>query len=81
MRKVNVQEAKTTLSRLLREVEAGEEIAIARAGRVIARLVRADEGRKRKWGMFEGQGWCAPDAFEPADEEEIAEWEGRGIDP
>jgi prevent-host-death family protein len=81
MRKVNVQEAKTNLSRLLREVEAGEEIAIARSGRVIAHLVRVDEGRKRKWGMFEGQVWCAPDAFDPLSEDELADWEGGDINP
>ncbi len=36
---VNVQEAKTRLSRLLTLVEAGEEVVIARYGRPIARLV------------------------------------------
>jgi prevent-host-death family protein len=36
---VNVHEAKTHLSALLQRVEAGEEIAVARRGRVIARLV------------------------------------------
>ena len=38
-RQVNVHAAKTHLSRLLEEVEAGEEIVVARAGRPIARLV------------------------------------------
>jgi prevent-host-death family protein len=38
---VNVHEAKTHLSRLLQRVEAGEEIELARRGRVIARLVPA----------------------------------------
>lgn len=37
---VNVQEAKTQLSRLLTLVEAGEEVVIARYGQQIARLVR-----------------------------------------
>ena len=35
---VNVHEAKTHLSRLLAEVEAGEEVLIARSGKPIARL-------------------------------------------
>lgn len=35
---VNVQEAKTRLSELLRRVEAGEQIVIARAGIPIARI-------------------------------------------
>lgn len=38
---VNVQEAKTSLSRLLSMVEAGEEVIIARYGKPVARLVRA----------------------------------------
>ena len=35
---VNVHEAKTQLSRLLLQVELGEEIWIARAGKPVARL-------------------------------------------
>ncbi|MBA2497518.1 MAG: type II toxin-antitoxin system Phd/YefM family antitoxin [Acidimicrobiia bacterium] len=38
---VNVHEAKTHLSRLLARVEAGEEIDLARRGRIIATLVPA----------------------------------------
>jgi antitoxin (DNA-binding transcriptional repressor) of toxin-antitoxin stability system len=38
---VNVQEAKTQLSRLLTLVEAGEEVVIARYGKQVARLIRA----------------------------------------
>jgi antitoxin (DNA-binding transcriptional repressor) of toxin-antitoxin stability system len=37
---VNVHEAKTNFSKLLKFVERGEEIVIARAGRPIARLNR-----------------------------------------
>ena len=40
MTRVNVQEAKTQLSRLLGLVEAGEEVVIARYGKPVARLVR-----------------------------------------
>jgi antitoxin (DNA-binding transcriptional repressor) of toxin-antitoxin stability system len=36
---VNVHEAKTHLSRLLEQVEAGERIIIARAGKPVADLV------------------------------------------
>jgi len=38
---VNVHEAKTHLSRLLKRVAAGEEITIARAGVPVARLIAA----------------------------------------
>ena len=40
MNQVNVQEAKTQLSRLLGLVEAGEEVVIARYGKPVAKLVR-----------------------------------------
>ena len=38
---VNVQQAKTQLSRLLTLVEGGEEVVISRYGKEVARLVRA----------------------------------------
>ena len=41
MATVNIHEAKTHFSKLLRRVSAGEEIVIARAGRPVARLVPA----------------------------------------
>lgn len=40
MAMLNVQEAKTQLSRLLTLVEAGEEVVISRYGKPVARLVR-----------------------------------------
>lgn len=39
MPQFNVQEAKSQLSRLLRLVESGEEVVIARYGKPIAKLV------------------------------------------
>lgn len=36
---VNIHEAKTHLSRLLEQVEAGQEIVLARAGKPCAKLV------------------------------------------
>ncbi len=72
---VNTHEAKTTLSRLLAEVEAGGEVVIARAGKPIARLVPADQAeRKVQFGTARGQIWMSPD-FEFT-EAELAEFEG-----
>jgi prevent-host-death family protein len=53
---VTVQEAKTQLSRLLRRVEAGEEVVIRRGRERVAMLVRVeDHGTKREiWGDLEG---------------------------
>ena len=39
-RTVNVHDAKTNFSKLLKLVERGEEVVIARAGRPVARLSR-----------------------------------------
>jgi prevent-host-death family protein len=53
---VTVQEAKTHLSRLLRRVEAGEEIVIRRGSEPVAMLVRApaQSGQRAIWGELEG---------------------------
>lgn len=62
MRQVNVHEAKTQLSKLLEDVEAGERIVIARAGEPVAALIpyRALV-RRRKLGLFAGQATMEPD--------------------
>ena len=60
---VNVHEAKTQLSRLLRRVAAGEEIVIARAGRAVARLVPAVDAPKRTFGIDRGS-FEVPDDFD-----------------
>jgi prevent-host-death family protein len=48
---VNVHEAKTHLSRLLQRVEAGEEIDVARRGKVVATLVPVSRPRPRLGSM------------------------------
>lgn len=66
---VNVHEAKTHFSRLLAQVEAGEEIVIGRAGKPVARLVAYRPERKRREpGRLRGQIWIADD-FDAYDEE------------
>lgn len=66
MRQVNVHEAKTHLSKLLAQVEDGEEIVIARAGKPVARLVRPEPARQpRKPGWGKGKIWIADDFDEP----------------
>jgi prevent-host-death family protein len=55
MRKVNIHEAKTTLSQLVEAVEAGEDVVIARAGRPVARLTRIRADRSGiKLGTLKG---------------------------
>lgn len=56
MRKVNVHEAKTQLSRLLEEVEAGERVVIARSGEPVAVLAPYKAAiRRRRLGLFAGE--------------------------
>ena len=64
---VNIHEAKTNLSKLLEQVEAGEEVVIARAGKPIARLVMYKQHPNRKLGLLEGkwkmsEGWDSQEA-------------------
>lgn len=47
MKQLGAYEAKTNLSRLLDEVEAGESYAITKHGRPVALLVPATAGRSR----------------------------------
>ncbi len=54
MRKVNIHEAKTTLSRLIDEVEAGRDVILARAGRPVARITRVQTRRGIRLGTGKG---------------------------
>jgi prevent-host-death family protein len=53
---VTVQEAKTQLSRLLRRVEAGEDVVIRRGREPVAMLVRVPPrpGKRDIWGTLDG---------------------------
>ena len=73
---VNVHEAKTQLSRLLAQVEAGEEVVIARRGRPIARLVRCKPRGKRRFDAMKGKIKITDAFLEPLPEEELKLWEG-----
>ena len=64
---VNVYEAKTNLSRLIAEVEAGEEIVLARGRTPVAKLTAfiREAPQKRVLGQFSGafpsdEGFDAP---------------------
>ncbi len=70
---VNVQDAKTRLSELLKQVEAGELVVIARAGKPVAELrpvVRPD----LVFGGFDVE--LADEFFAPLPEDELTAWEG-----
>ena len=73
---VNVHEAKTHLSRLLAQVEAGEEVVIARNGKPVARLVSVRRRGKRQFGSMKGKIKLDDSFFDPLPEEELAACEG-----
>lgn len=73
---VNVYEAKTSLSKLLTEVEAGEEVVISRNGRPIARLTPIQQRTEpRVLGDLAGQILVAPD-FDEFTEQDERDWCG-----
>lgn len=79
MKTVNVHEAKTHLSRLLEEVEAGQEVVIARAGRPVARLTALLPARPpRQLGALAGLHAVPEDWDAPLPAEVIARFGGGG---
>jgi prevent-host-death family protein len=69
MKAVNVQEAKTHLSRLLEEAVAGEDVVIAKAGRPYVRLVSCvRETPPRSLGAWKGRVRSADDFDETPEE-------------
>ena len=79
---VNVHQAKTQLSKLLRRVEAGEDILIGRAGEPVARLTRVTPGDNapRPPGTWRGQVEIADD-FDALPEDVAALFYTSRIEP
>jgi prevent-host-death family protein len=74
---VNMHEAKSNLSRLVEEVEAGEEIVLARAGKPVARLVPIRPSARRRLGRWKGKVQMSDDFDAPLPASLVAAWEGR----
>ncbi|WP_417554406.1 type II toxin-antitoxin system Phd/YefM family antitoxin [Microbacterium sp.] len=73
MKTVKVQYAKTHLSSLLHDVEAGEEVMIARGDRPVARLVPLQTSDQRELGFVP---YDVPDSFFDAlPDDELSAWE------
>lgn len=79
-----VHQAKTQLSKLLAQAEAGEEVIIARGKAPSVRLTpiaRAEPTTgvgERKPGAWKGQFEWSDSFFDPLPAEEQALWEGAG---
>ena len=79
METVNIHEAKTHFSELIAAVERGEEIAIARRGKVVAQLSAAvvspaEPKRKPRFGLWKGKVKVAPAFYDPLTDDELEEW-------
>ena len=77
MKTVTIHKAKTTLSQLCAEVEAGEEVVLARGNKPIIKLVLIEKKGKRKFGSMKGKIKIGPEFFDPLPEEELRAWEGE----
>jgi prevent-host-death family protein len=78
MQKVNIYEAKTSLSRLVDAALSGEEVVIARAGKALVRLVPCrDEDRPRRPGR--AKVWMSDDFDAPLEDELGAVFRGERL--
>ncbi|MGP4056103.1 type II toxin-antitoxin system Phd/YefM family antitoxin [Mycobacterium sp. 4D054] len=73
---VGVHEAKTNLSRLLRRVEAGEEITIIRGGEPVAVMVPSWARRRREFRIDAGSFTVPDNFYAPQPEDELRAFEG-----
>jgi prevent-host-death family protein len=86
MTTVTIHEAKTHLSRLLAQVQSGEEVVIARGKTAIARIVPIDPPVKKKrvpgWlahTLPPGKDPLADGFWDPLPEDELALWNGESL--
>lgn len=75
MTTVTIREAQANLSRLLAQVEAGEDVVIARNGKPVARLVAVELPGTREFGTLSGRIKLDGRFFEPLPDDELDAWE------
>jgi prevent-host-death family protein len=81
MRVVNISAAKATLAELIRQVMAGEEVVIARAGEPLVRLTTYQRNlTPRLAGQMIGRIWMAED-FDAPDPELETLFHASPIEP
>ena len=72
-----MHEAKTTLSQLVEQVENGEDVVLARAGKPVVRLVAVRRQERRALGAWRGRVRMADDFDAPLPDHELAPWTGE----
>ena len=79
MIRLNVQEAKTNLSRYLDRVAAGETVILCRRNVPIAEIRALPQRRRspRPVGFAKGKIVISPEFFDPLPDDELDAWEGR----
>ena len=77
-----VHQAKTNLSKLIAEAEAGVDVIIARDDKPAVRLTAIGTKQiKRKFGAYKGE-FAVPDSFfDPLPADEVRQWEDTPIFP
>jgi len=83
MRKVNIHEAKTTLSQLIEAAESGETVVLARAGKPVAQLVRLKKPSGVRLGVLKGMfpAEFLAKAVEPLSAKDAEALFGGGLEP
>lgn len=83
MRKVNIHEAKTTLSQLVEAAEAGERVILARAGKPVVELVQLARKPRIRLGVLKGQlpQKLLDDAAKPLSKAQVERLFGGALEP
>ena len=69
MQIINIHQAKTNLSKLIEQVNSGDDVIIAKAGKPVAKLIRYTKLKKNRVpGLWKGKIWVS-DNFDDEDEE------------
>jgi prevent-host-death family protein len=73
MKTVTIHQAKTNLSKLIKEACEGEEIIIARGSEPVAQLVplKTKPKSRREFGILKGKLIVGPEFFEPLPDDEL----------
>ena len=75
MPQFSVHDAKTNLSRLIAEAEAGGEVVIARGAVPVVRLVPVNAPGQRRFGALKGRIAIDSRFEEPLPDDELAGWQ------
>jgi antitoxin (DNA-binding transcriptional repressor) of toxin-antitoxin stability system len=77
---VKINEAKTNLSRLIAEVEAGGEVVIQRGDVAVARLTAMKAKPRRVPGLLSHLGEVPDEVFAPLSDEDLELWIASPLD-